>query len=130
MNRKKRLRLLAMPTAVIGIGGGVTFTVMAVKDRTYVPSAPLAPGGEPNREVAVVYYSRSGHSEAAAREVARTFNAEIARITADCPRTFSGQRKAVSDAKAKALPPIRMPVHCHCAVPCRRHRGLRRRFGD
>jgi len=108
MNRKKRLLLFAMPAAVLGIGGGVAFTVMAVKDQTYVPSAPYAPGGEPNREVAVVYYSRSGHSEAAAREIARTFNAPIARIDADYHRDFSGQRKAVSDARAKALPPVRV----------------------
>jgi flavodoxin len=109
MNRKKRLLLFAMPAAVLGIGaGGVAFTVMAVKDQTYVPSAPYAPGGEPNREVAVVYYSRSGHSEAAAREIARTFNAPIARINADYPRDFSGQRKAVSDARAQALPPVRV----------------------
>ena len=112
MNRKKRLLLFAMPAAVLGIGaGGVAFTVMAVKDQTYVPSAPYAPGGEPNREVAVVYYSRSGHSEAVAREIARTFNAPIARIDADYPRDFSGQRKAVSDARARALPPDPRRAH-------------------
>ena len=109
MNRKKRLLLFAVPAAVLGVGaGGVAFTVMAVKDQTYVPSVPYAPGGEPNREVAVVYYSRSGHSEATAREIARTFNAPIARIDADYPRTFSGQRMAVSDARARALPRIRV----------------------
>ena len=106
MNRKKRLLLFAMPAAVLGIGGGVAFTVMAVKDQTYVSSAPYAPGVEPNREVSVIYYSRSGHSEAAAREIARTFNAPIARIDADYPRSLSGQRKAVSDARAQALPTI------------------------
>jgi hypothetical protein len=107
MNRKKRLLLFAMPAAVLGIGtGGEAFTVMAVKDQTYVPSAPYAPAGEPNREVSVVYHSRSGHSEAAAREIARTFNARIARIDADYPHSFSGQRKAVSDARAQALPTI------------------------
>ena len=78
---------------------------MAVKDQTYVPSAPYGPEGEPNREVVVVYYSRSGHSEAVAREIARRFNAPIARIDADYSRDFSGQRKAVSDARAQALPP-------------------------
>ena len=52
--------------------------------------------------------SRSGHSEAAAREIARTFNSPIARIDADYPRDFSGQRKAVSDARSQALPPIRV----------------------
>lgn len=84
------------------------FALMAWKDRTYVPSAPYAPSGEPNREVAVVYYSRSGHSEAVAREIARRFNAPIARIDADYPRDFSGQRRAASDARAEVTPPIRV----------------------
>ena len=44
MNRKKRLLLFAMPAAVLAIGaGGVAFTVMAVKDQTYVPSPPMRP---------------------------------------------------------------------------------------
>ena len=90
------------------VGGAGAFTVMAVKDQTYVPSIPYAPLGEPNRDVAVVDYSRSGHSEAAAREIARMFNAPIARIDADYPRSFAGQAKAASDAKARVLPPIRV----------------------
>lgn len=81
---------------------------MAVKDQSYEPSVPYAPVGAPNRETAVIYYSRSGHSEAAAREIARRFNAPIARIDADYPRSFSGQWKAVSDARARTLPPIRV----------------------
>lgn len=86
---------------------GITaFIVMTVKDRTYVPSAAYSPAGESNREVAVVYYSRSGHSEAVAREVARTFNAPIARIDADYPLDLAGQGKAVSDARAGVLPKI------------------------
>jgi hypothetical protein len=89
--------------AVLGLG---VFMLMTVKDRTYVPSRTYAPVGEPNREVAVVYYSRSWHSEAVAREVARTFNAPIARISADYPLDFSGQGKAVSDANAGELPRI------------------------
>jgi len=103
MTRKKRMLLFAVAVAVLGI---TAFTVMAVKDRTYVPSAAYSPVGESNREVAVVYYSRSGHSEAVAREVARTFNAPIARIDADYPLDFAGQGKAVSDARAEALPKI------------------------
>lgn len=95
--------LFAVAVAVLGIAA---FTVMAVKDRTYVPSAAYSPVGESNREIAVVYYSRSGHSEAVAREVARTFNAPIARIDADYPLDFAGQGKAVSDARAEALPKI------------------------
>jgi hypothetical protein len=100
---RKFLLLLALAMAVLGLG---VFMLMTVKDRTYVPSRIYAPVGEPNREVAVVYYSRSGHSEAVAREVARTFNAPIARISADYPLDFSGQGKAVSDANAGELPRI------------------------
>jgi flavodoxin len=55
-----------------------------------------------------VYYSRSGHSEAVAREVARTFNAPIARIEADYPLDSSGQGNAIFDARAEALPKIRV----------------------
>ena len=103
MSTRKSILLLALAMAVLGLG---VFMLMTVKDRTYVPSRTYAPVGEPNREVAVVYYSRSGHSEAVAREVARTFNAPIARISADYPLDFSGQGKAVSDANAGELPRI------------------------
>ena len=105
MTRTKQVLLFALALAA---AGGAAFAVMAAKDRTYVPSAPYAPTGEPNRDVAVIYYSRSGHSEAVAREVARAFNAPIARIDADYPRDFSGQSRAVSDAQTEALPPIRV----------------------
>lgn len=103
MSTKKSILLLAMTMAVLGLAA---FALMAVKDQTYVPSEAYAPVGEPNRAIAVVYYSRSGHSEAVAREVARTFNAPIARISADYPLDFSGQGKAVSDANAGELPRI------------------------
>lgn len=97
--------LVALAAAVLGIAA---VAIMAAKDRTYVPSAPYAPQGEPNRDVAVVYYSRTGHSEAVAREIARSCNVPIARIDADYPRDFPGQGRAVSDARAQALPRIRV----------------------
>ena len=103
MSTKKHIMLLAAAMAVVGTGA---FALMAVKDRTYVPSEAYAPVGEPNREVAVVYYSRWGHSEAVARDVARTFNAPIARIAADYALGFSGQGKAISDANSRELPQI------------------------
>jgi len=55
---RRRRRLLLATRAAIALVGGGGFTVMAVKDQTYVPSAPYRPEGEPNREVVVVYYSR------------------------------------------------------------------------
>lgn len=103
--RTKRLLVGALIAAALGVAA---FALMVAKDRTYVPSEPYSPRGAPNPDVAVVYYSRSGHSEAVAREVARSFKAPIARIDADYPRDFSGQGKALSDAKAEALPPIRV----------------------
>lgn len=97
--------LLAFTAIVLGL---TAFAMMAVKDQTYVRSPPYAPRGEPNSNVVVVYYSRSGHSEAVAREVARIFNAPIARIDADYGRDFAGQGKAISDASSRALPSIRV----------------------
>jgi hypothetical protein len=79
-------QLNTMLTIVLVLGVAVlaaaALVVMAAKDRTYAPSAPYTPHGKPNRDVAVVYYSRSGHSEAVARQIARTFNAPIAHIDA------------------------------------------------
>ncbi|MGK3119709.1 hypothetical protein [Pseudomonas sp. S35] len=103
MNGKKRALLCAAAAVAVGIA---TFTLMVVKDRTYVASAVYTPTAEPNRAVAVVYYSRSGHSEAVAREAARLFNAPIAKIEADYPRNMTGQRRAVSDTRAEKLPNI------------------------
>ncbi|MFP2906736.1 flavodoxin family protein [Pyxidicoccus sp. 3LFB2] len=105
MKRKKLMLSIVFGAVVLALAA---FALMVAKDRTYVPSAPYAPSGESNREVAVVYYSRSGHTEAVAREIARTFNAPIARIDADYPRDFGGQSKAVADANAQALPEIRV----------------------
>lgn len=64
--------------------------------------APPRPQGEPNRDVAVLYSSRTGHSEAAAREIARSLNAPIAQIDADYPRDFSGRGRP---SRTRALEP-------------------------
>jgi hypothetical protein len=109
IDRKRRMLTGAAGAGILVVSaGGIAYTVMAVKDQTYVPSPRYKPDGQSNSEVAVVYYSRSGHSEAVGRDVARRFNAPIARIDAEYPRNFSGQRKAISDAKAHALPEIQV----------------------
>lgn len=84
------------------------FALMSIKDRSHVSSEPYAPIGEPNHEIAVVYYSRSGHTEAVAREIARTFNAPIARIDAEYPLDYKGQGNAIADARAGTLPKIQV----------------------
>jgi len=97
MTRKKRVLAVALAAAVLRV---IAFAVTAAKDQTYVPS------------------------EAAAREIARTFNAPIARIDADYPRSFRGQGKAISDAKSQALPhikvePIDLAAEHHLEHPLR-----------
>ncbi|ACZ77493.1 flavodoxin/nitric oxide synthase [Pectobacterium sp. FL60-S17] len=104
MSWKKSMFVYAAVLALVV--GSIPFIVMVVKDRTYVPSPVYAPAGESNRAVAVVYYSRSGHSEAVAREIAQTFNAPIARIYAEYTLDMAGQRNAVSDASKEILPKI------------------------
>jgi len=107
MPARSRKRLVLIPLAVVALLAASAFGLMVVKDRTYVPSAPFAPSGDAVRDTAVVYYSRSGHSEAVAREIARTYDAPIARIDAAAyPLDFSGQAQAIADAREGRLPTI------------------------
>lgn len=104
---------IAVAALVVGL---TAFTTMAVKDRTYVTSPRYSPVGEPSSDVAVIYYSRSGHSEAVAREIARRFNASTARIEANYSLDFQGQGRAISDARADARPPISVePINLRSA---------------
>ncbi|WP_205855308.1 flavodoxin family protein [Pseudomonas viridiflava] len=104
-----RLRKYMLTLAAVAITIGLSaFTTMVVKDRTYVASEEFTPTLDATPTNVVVYYSRSGHSEAVAREVARKLNAPIAKIAADYPLDFRGQRKAVSDAESKVFPPIKI----------------------
>ncbi|MES2535203.1 MAG: flavodoxin/nitric oxide synthase [Pseudomonadota bacterium] len=97
------MTLFALAPVLLGVSA---FVAMAVKDQSYTPSPVYTPVGEPSRRDAVVYYSRSGHSEAVAREIARLFTAPIARIASDYLLSFAGQGKALADATGKVLPAI------------------------
>lgn len=97
--------MAALAAVVVAIGLSA-FATMAIKDRTYVPSPAYSPTGVARSETAVIYYSRSGHTEAVAREVARRLNAPIAMIDADYALGFDGQRKAILDAASERLPQI------------------------
>jgi flavodoxin len=101
--RKNYMIALAITVIVVSLSA---FSVMAVKDQTYVGSPQFNAPVDAPHEYVVVYYSRSGHSEAVAREVAKRLNAPIARITANYPLSFKGQRKAIADAEAQAFPEI------------------------
>jgi len=103
MNRRQRMTLFALAPVLLGVSA---FVAMALKDQSYMASPAYSPVGEPSQRAAVVYYSRSGHSEAVAREIARLYNAPIARITSDYALSFAGQSKALTDATGEALPAI------------------------
>lgn len=95
--------IITLAAAVAGLG---SFALMAWKDQSYAGSADYLPIGVPNPAISVVYYSRSGHTEAVARQIASELNAPIARIDADYPRSFKGQRKAIADAGEPVNPAI------------------------
>jgi hypothetical protein len=97
VSTKKSILLLALAMAVLGIGA---FALMAVKDQTYVPSDAYAPVGEPDRTVAVVYYSRSGHSEAVAREIAGSSRQRSMRLRGGSRRAGAASLSTSSCAAA------------------------------
>jgi len=103
MNRRQRMTLFALAPVLLGVSA---FVAMALKDQSYMASPAYSPVGAPSQRAAVVYYSRSGHSVAVAREIARLYNAPIARITSDYALSFAGQSKALTDATGEALPAI------------------------
>lgn len=102
-NRRNTMMLLGLLPVVLG---ATAFVTMAVQDQIYVPSPTFKPTGKSRPGVGVVYYSRSGHSEAVAREVAQMFDAPIARIASDYRLSFAGQGNALADARSEALPTI------------------------
>ncbi len=79
--------------------GGMSF--MLYKDRTYFHSPPYN-HEKTASDVLVVYYSRSGNTEAFARELAREFGADILRIRENrYTLDFKGWREASRDAADK-----------------------------
>jgi len=79
-----------------------SFVLVQVKDRTYFHSPPYTPKLNNASGVLVVYYSRSGNTEAMALEVARKFNADIVKIVAErYSLDYQGWRNAANDADDK-----------------------------
>jgi len=85
--------------SLILVSVGTSFAFMLWKDRTYYHSRPYAPDKDREAETLVVYYSRSGHTESAVREIARRFKADIVRLEAEIySLDFKGWRNAARDA--------------------------------
>jgi ABC-type glycerol-3-phosphate transport system substrate-binding protein len=76
MKAHKR-KIIILAVCIVAVAFIASFVLVQVKDRTYFHSPPYSPKQDKDSTVLVVYYSRSGNTEAMAREVARKFNADI-----------------------------------------------------
>ena len=94
--------LLIVAVAFILTAAIVSFVLVQVKDRTYFHSPSYTPSQNNPTDVLVVYYSRSGNTEAMAREIARKFDADILQIKAErYSLDYRGWRNAANDADDK-----------------------------
>ncbi len=88
----------------VAILGVACFILVIVKDRTYFHSPPYINKSDKSSEVLVIYYSRSGNTEAMAREIARKFDADRIKIDAEkYPLDLQGWRNAGTDADQKII---------------------------
>ena len=98
-SKRKVITLAVFLIAVVSVAG---FVLVQVKDRTYFYSAPYIPNPDKTTDVLVVYYSRSGNTEAMAREIARKFDADIVKIKAErYTLDYRGWQNANKDADDK-----------------------------
>ncbi len=81
MNITKRsfIKVLGLFVAIVF---PASFVFMLWKDRKYIYSRPYRRKKDRPTDVVVIYYSRSGNTEAMAREIARKFQADIIKIAA------------------------------------------------
>ena len=109
--KKKNRRILILIIFVAALAGVAAFVLVQIKDRTYFHSPPYAPDPAKPANVLVVYYSRSGNTEALAREIARKLAADIVRIeSATYSLDYKGWRQASKDASSEILAEIESDV--------------------
>ncbi len=109
-SRGRRQRLLrglfwlGVAAAVVAAAG---FGWMLHKDSNYFISEPYVRVSREPANVLVVYYSRSGHTQAMAREIARRYDADIVRLGATAyTLDFAGWRRSANDARNELETPI------------------------
>ena len=101
MKAPKRMTII-LAVCIVAVVLIASILLVQIKDRTYFHSPPYSPKQDKDSTVLVVYYSRSGNTEAMAREVARKFNADIVKIEAErYPLDYQGWRNAANDADDK-----------------------------
>jgi len=95
-------KAIIFAVCIVTVAFIASFVLVQVKDRTYFYSPPYSPKQDKDSNVLVVYYSRSGNTEAMAREIARKFNADIIKIGAErYSLDYQGWRNASNDADDK-----------------------------
>ncbi len=88
-------------TTIIAFLLAVTVLIIIfIKDISYFESGKYLRDNTKPAKVLVVFYSRSGNTEAMAKTIAKHFNADLKYIDAAAyPRSFNGWRNAASDAR-------------------------------
>lgn len=94
-----RLRFIAVLGLFIAIVLFAPFIFILWMDRKYFYSKPYKRKEDHPTDVLVLYYSRSGNTEAMAREIARRFQADIRKLTTESyTLDFKGWINANTDA--------------------------------
>ncbi len=102
---KKTLLKIILAIVIVTV---VSVAFMFWKDQTYYQGEPYIRQTEEAADVLVVYFSRSGHTENMAFEIARRFDADIISIKADAySLTLGGWNNAAKDARGHSVTPIR-----------------------
>ncbi|MBW2208269.1 MAG: flavodoxin/nitric oxide synthase [Deltaproteobacteria bacterium] len=97
-----RGRLIISAILLVVIAAIAAFAFVQIKDRTYFHSPPYTSKQDKTSDVLVVYYSRSGNTEAMAREIARRLHADILRIeTKSYGLDFRGWLQANGDSRSE-----------------------------
>ena len=109
-------RFIISAILLLVVAAIAVFTFIQIKDRTYFHSPPYTPKQGKASDVLVVYYSRSGNTEAMAREIARRLQADILRIeTKPYDLDFKGwlqaNRDAASEKKQVDITPEVVDLH-------------------
>ncbi len=97
-----RRKAIIFAVCIVAVAFIASFLLIQIKDQTYFQSPPYSPKQDKDSTVLVVYYSRSGNTEAMAREIARKFDADIIQIEAErYSLDYQGWRYAANDADDK-----------------------------
>ncbi len=97
-----RGRTIISAILLVVVAAIAAFAFVQIKDRTYFHSPPYTSKQDKASDVLVVYYSRSGNTEAMAREIARRLHADILRIeTKSYGLDFKGWLQANGNSRSR-----------------------------